>query len=703
MKLPPDDQGHGEFAPLDLIRLLTDAVEYIVRHENFNAFKAWLLDNVASYQTTDALNAGLREEELEEMAKGLLRPIWNATPLPGNQFKPRPLPKPKRNEICYCGSGKKFKRCCQDVVEAPELPSEYIWHLALHHLDMDVVQDAIRKKWIPPQALILLQDHYLEEGKPKKALQVIEPVFFPATLHTDEAACSLFDELANLYGVLGYAKKKENLIEHILEHAPRSPLRCNVLLHQATIFMDRKDSGAAWNNFQQAMREDPDFLPLGVTEIHLLVAEGNTAKAKDRARFWLAKLSRDPKVHGSKLLEYLRKCTEDPQGAISDITLMHADIPEGFTSMLQQSLERPLPAYAYGMIEPLDLDASEADEVARSMDMVTHMSKMLRKQGISEEEIERFTEELREQFASGMLSEQQKSATVTTDTTGAPGDDPSPEEDDYGLTPPEYLLAIEEEWYDIFPLEKPFGTHFTPFGAEEGWDEEAFAAWAAFLEQHPEAFDSLDILDDVAAALLCQPEIKLSPLIHLDSLFVPLLQRACMILRASVPAGGRLLWAYPNNRSALRPLARLASLLLGDDRLDQAVPLMQEYLALNPPDNHGFRAPLMNHYIASGALEEALALSDTYLPDMHPEIMYGRILALYRLGRLDEAREALTLAMEDLSLTVEFLVKPKVKRPKLSEYGVKIGGEDQAWFYREEMLDEWRATPGALEWLKNHA
>ena len=33
--------------------------------------------------------------------------------------------------------------------------------------------------------------------------------------------------------------------------------------------------------------------------------------------------------------------------------------------------------------------------------------------------------------------------------------------------------------------------------------------------------------------------------------------------------------------------------------------------------------------------------------------------------------------------------------------GVKYGGDDQAWYYREEMRDVWLQTPGVLEWLKN--
>lgn len=45
-------------------------------------------------------------------------------------------------------------------------------------------------------------------------------------------------------------------------------------------------------------------------------------------------------------------------------------------------------------------------------------------------------------------------------------------------------------------------------------------------------------------------------------------------------------------------------------------------------------------------------------------------------------------------------MRARVKRPKFSEHGILIGGEDQAWLYREEMRDLWQDTPGALDWLK---
>mgnify|MGYP002065498689 CR=1 FL=1 len=46
--------------------------------------------------------------------------LWNATPLADNHYRPRPLPPPQRNQPCPCGSGRKFKHCCRDVVKTLE-------------------------------------------------------------------------------------------------------------------------------------------------------------------------------------------------------------------------------------------------------------------------------------------------------------------------------------------------------------------------------------------------------------------------------------------------------------------------------------------------------------------------------------------------------------------------------------------------------
>jgi len=85
---------------------------------------------------------------------------------------------------------------------------------------------------------------------------------------------------------------------------------------------------------------------------------------------------------------------------------------------------------------------------------------------------------------------------------------------------------------------------------------------------------------------------------------------------------------------------------------------------------------------------------------MLAETQYGRILALYRTGELRKAEQALHSALEQLPKVAEYLIKARVAQPELSDFGIQFGGDDQAWFYRDEMRETWKKTSGCLEWLK---
>ncbi len=98
--------------------------------------------------------------------------------------------------------------------------------------------------------------------------------------------------------------------------------------------------------------------------------------------------------------------------------------------------------------------------------------------------------------------------------------------------------------------------------------------------------------------------------------------------------------------------------------------------------------------------QAALELAERYPDDMHPELPFGRVLALLRLGRKKEARQALAEAHERLPKVLPVLRRKSVRKPELLPGMVSIGGEDQAWLYREHHRALWENTPGALEWLK---
>ena len=66
------------------------------------------------------------------------------------------------------------------------------------------------------------------------------------------------------------------------------------------------------------------------------------------------------------------------------------------------------------------------------------------------------------------------------------------------LIPSADIVAAEREWHAVFPLEKPFSIQDQPFDNHEIWHEQCETRWCGFLRAHPECFDSLDILDDLA-------------------------------------------------------------------------------------------------------------------------------------------------------------------------------------------------------------
>ena len=108
---------------------------------------------------------------------------------------------------------------------------------------------------------------------------------------------------------------------------------------------------------------------------------------------------------------------------------------------------------------------------------------------------------------------------------------------------------------------------------------------------------------------------------------------------------------------------------------------------------------MVNRLLSDGRDADALALAARYPGDMHAELAYGRVLALYRLGRRGEAVDALGEAMQYLPLVPDYLLRKRVEQPEISEFRTQIGGADQAWLYRQDMREVWMATDGMRRWL----
>lgn len=621
---PPSDNS-----PLDLPRLLDDAIAQALAHEDPDRFLAWLRDHVADYET------GAADSQLLDapFVAVLGRSIWNALPLPGNGFKPRPLPEPGRNDPCFCGSGAKYKRCCAGRPML-ELDPRAILPTVVDQTPADALAGPVRAGRVPTDVLVQAASQRLARGELWNTVELLEPLFTGEIRRTDEHGGQALAVLCDVYFELGHNRKKEELLERITEGTVRSPLRCEAWQRIAVARLDAGDIDGAWEAFHRAQQDHPDAPGVGLLEIQILMSRGRVDEASERAAFWEKRLRKQGLNEDDRLVSFFRRMSRDPRTLMADMGVQAADgAGARLLGWLGTVSDRHPPEY----------------RVARDTD---------------------------------------------------PAAPDHPEETMVRLLPPEANGALETGWHEVFPLEKPRSIEDTPRQPDNPWDPHHEQRWTVFLEEHAEAFDSLDILDDIATALHEHPQYGADWLDH--SLLEPLLDRAAAITDRALrdTDDPRLPWVIVDNRPALRSLARRVYLLTRHGDESGAARAAERMLALNPDDNHGFRNTVVNHRLRQGDDEGALALTEQYLDTTNPECAYGRVLTLYRLGRLDDARSALCKAMEHLPEVPRYLTAKRVKKPDIHPGRITVGGADQAWLYREDMHDVWQATPGALDWLK---
>ena len=657
-----------------LMELLDDSVSQILADEDAEKFMQWVTREIVH---GGRMRPGLFDsiDEAVSLATNFGRSIWNAFPLPGNGFRPRPLPLPGRNDACPCGSGSKFKRCCGSGPVPPGLESGVMWPLLIRKLSSDVLDGAIASGQIPASALIGSAMDYGNENRPKLAVKLLEPLFGEPLRHRDEDGEYAFDMLLGFYDDLGWSKKKAGLLERVIATAGRSPLRAGAWQRLAAIRMDEGDIAASWEAFKFAQRDDPDTPSLGLLEVQLLLAQGKRDTASDRARFWVRRLRSlgFPETEGA--LPFLEEVAHDPGRAMGELGI---EIAGGAGARLLVWLgrvaDRAIPVYSVSD-EPSHIIGDDG----RGFE--TALADRLQELGVPEEDV------------SDVIAEM--------DIPDEPGEFPLPDSESNYLLAPATAQSMELEWHDVFLLGKPFSVNpVAPDG--DIWSPSVEDAWMAFLEVNEEAFDSLDILDDLANAVQTHEQSLMTGFDEL--LLQPLLRRARTIIERAVGAdeGVRLAWVCVENRPALRCLVNLAFLeeRMGNKRA--MFDIAEQVLALNPDDNHGLRNLIINDRLRRNDNIGALRLAENYPADFHPDIAYGRALALFRLGRVDEANAAVQDAVGDLPKVPRYLLAKRVRKPKIDSVGVRMGGDDQAWLYRQEMRDTWQATPGALDWLKVH-
>ena len=205
--------------------------------------------------------------------------------------------------------------------------------------------------------------------------------------------------------------------------------------------------------------------------------------------------------------------------------------------------------------------------------------------------------------------------------------------------PPRGAAEAGRAWERVWPVAKPDLVSLDVDPSPETFTHAE--PWLDILRRYPEAFDNLDVLDDLVLVFGPLSE-ELDP--ELDgSLVQPLLARASAIVAASLDthADRKVEWVFPDNRPVLRLICMAALRLERLGQQDEAALLFEWMLRLNPNDNQGHRSWLMNHYLETGNDAKALDLAAAHGSDSLVEMTFGKALGLWRTGRRPEAEDAL--------------------------------------------------------------
>lgn len=305
--------GDNEEAAEEIANFFRDAVVEALRTEDSTAFLEWVREEAP--ERAPELFEDLPDEQARRGVAGELgRTIWNGIPLPGNGFRPRPIARPERNDPCPCGSGAKYKKCCGEWAgSVPALDPELLWVFVIQELPLERVEELGASGRVPRPIAGEIATGLLDEGDAERALALVQPLFErPDRL--DERDGAALNVLLEAHDELDLYEEKQELVDRLSKQL-KPLLRAVLWEHLVRWHALEGEMEEAWEALEKARKDDPESAALGPLEVSLLLAEGRTDDAGERARFFRERFRRNPGDLSEAGLEFLDKVSHDPEDA----------------------------------------------------------------------------------------------------------------------------------------------------------------------------------------------------------------------------------------------------------------------------------------------------------------------------------------------------------------------------------------------------
>ncbi len=163
---------------------------------------------------------------------------------------------------------------------------------------------------------------------------------------------------------------------------------------------------------------------------------------------------------------------------------------------------------------------------------------------------------------------------------------------------------------------------------------------------------------------------------------------------------GKLDWLYPDNRPFLRAYFGLGLTLLYCQNWRDAIEVFEKIIEYNPNDNQGVRSALIECYLALGNYKKIVQLCKNYPDDTLVDIIYGKVLAYFRLQQLDNARTALKTARQYSPFTAKELVKKNHSKRYFYDMALIVAGsKEEGYNYWARMGYQW-TDPQVIKFIR---
>lgn len=166
-----------------------------------------------------------------------------------------------------------------------------------------------------------------------------------------------------------------------------------------------------------------------------------------------------------------------------------------------------------------------------------------------------------------------------------------------------------------------------------------------------------------------------------------------------IPGKDLLRWVCVENRPFLRCAHAFGLCFFDRGYLAKGIEIFEWIISVNPNDNQGIRALLIDGYLKIGNYMAVLDICDKYQGDSMVDLVYGEPYALFKMGDREKATSLLREAIRLSPKVARELLKKRHPQPKSLNPGrYTVGGDDEAFYYWEENGILWK-DPEVESWL----